>query len=74
MKKSLSINGVEIARIENGRCLIAVEKDGYDYMKKVNSEEFKEYIQKFSWILTSCDSQLKKEYREFLQIIYGSIF
>lgn len=74
MKKSLSINGVEIARIENGCYLIAVEKDGYDYMKKVNSEEFKEYIQKFSWILTSWNSQLKKEYREFLQIIYGGMF
>lgn len=69
MKKSLSINGVEIARIENGCYLIAVEKDGYDYMKKVNSEEFKEYIQKFSWILTSCDNQLKKEYKEIMEAI-----
>ena len=69
MKKSLSINGVEIARIENGCYLIAVEKDGYDYMKKVNIEEFKENNKKFSWILTSWNSQLKKEYREVLQTI-----
>lgn len=69
MKKSLSINGVEIARIENGCYLIAVEKYGYDYMTEVNIEEFKEYIKKFSWILTSWNSQLKKEYREVLQII-----
>ena len=69
MKKSLSINGVEMARIENGRYLIAIEKDGYDYMTEVNIEEFKEYIKKFSWILTSWNSQLKKEYREVLQTI-----
>ena len=69
MKKSLSINGVEIARIENGCYLIAVEKDGYDYMTAVSKEEFKKYIQSFSWILNSWNSQLKKEYREVLQII-----
>lgn len=67
MKKVLSINGSEVARIEDNKYYICVGDYGYEHMKQVDKEAFKNYLLRFSWVPNGWDQELREQYNNMLE-------
>lgn len=66
---SLSINGGENFRIENGEYFVSVWDGDWDFMKKVTKTEFVEELKKCDWILTGWNKDLKNDYIKMLELV-----
>ena len=67
MKKVLSINGGEVARIEDNKYYICVGDYGYECMEQVDKEAFKNYLLHFSWVPNGWNQELREQYNNMLE-------